>query len=305
MNDGTYLEDTSGNAQTVTLGTTTTSDGIGAVQNNSMYRLFAYKDSSGDLAFILGYSSGSTLSAANPTTQLALTQINSQDISELFPIGCNICVWNTGSSYETPVFYKGGSYNSLKTNMRVTDHPSANTIEIAATLNITTFPIGATVYQVDNFQPIDCTTGSLHSNITDSTWSDMDLEIFTDGSGNIINFSIEKDVLLFDNGSGSTNYSRSTGRESFTYPSSYSELFISFCPPDKSAITCSTSSSVNTAELRMKRYYNTYGQAFTGADGLTAVTNTHNFMLHKILSVTRVTFAATGYIRGYKLNKEF
>lgn len=191
LNDGTYLEDTSSSSITVTLDATTL-DGIGVVQNNSWYWICAYEDSGGNLAFDLMFMPSTTISASNPANDVTLTQLNSNDIRSLYPVGADVCIWESSAKFETPLYDTTGvTYTPASTDMQVASYPAANQIRLSASLTVTNFTSPTAIcYLANGFEPIDCTTETIHANIGARGWMDSGIRIRSNGSSQIDEFRI-------------------------------------------------------------------------------------------------------------------
>jgi hypothetical protein len=300
LSDGTYLEDTTSDYITVTLDATTL-DAIGAVQNNSFYWPCAYKDSSGNLTFDFMFMPSTTISASNPTNDVSLTQLNSKDIRSLYPVGAEVCIWESTSKFETPIYdTTGASYTPISTDMQVASYPASNQIRLNANLTVANFTSPTAIcYLVNGFQPIDCTTEAINSDIGSRGWSDTGIRIHTDGSGNILPFRIKDHVFYYTDGTGAADYVYNAGLQTFNFTGAYSTQRSVNTPPDKTMVAIVRFSAQS---IIIRNFYETYGVAFWDcAAGLSPMAKSETLTTYGIISARASIAGAEMYTRGYMI----
>lgn len=303
LNDGSYIEDTTSSSLTRTLDTTTL-DGIGAKQNNSKYEIIVFENSSGDFDFDFMFWPETTISAANPTNDITLTQLNGNDIRSLYPVGEEVGMWQPGApaSFEVPDWDTTGvTYTPTSTDMEVASYPAANQIRLSANLTVTNFTTATICYLLDGLQPIDCTTETIHTDIGARGWDNTGITIRTDGSGNIIKFIVNEEDFLYDDGTGAAEIVDSSGNgyDAFTMSASYANYRLSYCPPNRTPIIGVYQGNAN---ISAKSYHSTYGQwIFYPNVGFTQIDK--NYVQYSIINIK--TNAGTGYVstKGYKRYK--
>ena len=249
LNDGSYIEDSS--EYTIKYDVPGSSghilDGITAKLNNEWFIVWAYEDSSGDLAFGITWMPYTTFSNANPTTTLTLNQVNSQDIGYLFNPGGHVVIWQDTDELETPFGYNdGGSFTYDTTNDTETSISSrtATVLTLGGTLNNTTFTASSTVYQVDNFKPLAIDDGLIVDVIGSGGYKDTGFRFMTDGSGNIHQFHIYDGNFVFKDA-----YSKS-----ISITSTATNYLITYLPPDKQKVNIRME-SVTTATGGLVSYF--------------------------------------------------
>lgn len=216
LNDGTYLELTSD--YTIKYDTPANSghiiDGITAKINNHWFWVCPYEDSGGALAFGILWMPYTTFTNANPTNTLTLAQVNGQDIGFLFPPNSHLVCWQDTDEWETPLAWQNAgaiTYDATKDKPKVSSR-TATVLTLGANLENNNFTAGSAVYQVDNFEPRQVSDGAIASVIGSRGWMDSGFRFRTDGSGNIIGFSVNnKDVWWYPQGAAWYGYTLTTG----------------------------------------------------------------------------------------------
>jgi hypothetical protein len=302
LSDGSYLEDTTSSSIVRTLDATTL-DGIGAKQNNSWYWNCIFENSSGALDWDFAFTPTTLISASNPTNDITLTQLNGQDIRSLYPIGAEVAIWESGSKYETPLYdTTGTTYTPTSTDMVIASYPAANQIRLSANLTVANFTAAtAECYLVNGYEPIDCTTESIHTNIGSRGWKDTGVRIRTDGSGNIINFKISGERFIFTDGTGAANIDSPTanGYNNQSISGAAAVYRFNYVPPDKSGL--SSVGSAGSFGFYSAMYYETYGDIIDGSGGSNGTIVPDSKILTQLVKLTAAISAVNMWIRGYEL----
>lgn len=216
LNDGTYLELTS--AYTLKYDTPANSgmiiDGITAKLNNEWFIVWAYEDSGGALAFAITWMPNTTFTNANPTNTLTLAQVNAQDIGFLYPVDAKLVCWQDTDEWETPLAWQNAgavTYDATKDKPKISSR-TATVLTLGANLENNNFTAGSYVYQVEGFKPLQVSDGAIASVIGARGYKDTGFRFRTDGSGNIIRFTVNnKDVWWHPTGAAFYGYSLSNG----------------------------------------------------------------------------------------------
>ena len=298
LNNGKFLEATS--AITVKYDTTANSghilNGLGKIAS-SIQNIIAFEDESGELAFGFSWQPKTTLKTAltEATAELELNQINSADIGKLFTVGAELVCFETATKFETPCFYQSGAwadnYNPVKD--WAIETAEADKLTMSSEHNITDFDNGTgndtTIYQVNNFQPLDISTGGLASVIGSRGWSDTGRRIIINSSSNIIPFMIINNVFYFVNGSESANYGSTQG---YDYQAIASVNRLNYCPPDKVPVLTTPAEIYISSRAYWVQYYETmdcsfgaftYSHSSKSRHGLVSIGSANNFSVRGYL----------------------
>jgi hypothetical protein len=297
LNDGTYLE--SSTAITVTLNTSTL-DGLGAIQVSQWYILYGYKKASdGTLGFNFGYMPYASVASSTTTTDIKLTQINSQNPNTLFPVGSGFVIWKDGTHFMTPWYDTTGAIYNPSANICYVGSYSGADIIPAGTLPFTpdnTYKI----YGVDGFQPINCTTGAINTVIGSNGWLDTGIRIYSNTSSQIQSFYLTSDKFLFMNGKDAgADLTNANGYDQTNNASIYTNYLLIYCPSDKQSFGFDINPS-NGANL-YKKYHQIYGIAI--AYGATSQFQSQQIfpVEHKIICTKYGGGAGNFSITGYML----
>lgn len=272
-------------------------DGITAKLNNCFQRLYFYEDSGGLLAvgstLMLGAAGDCTITDTNPTTELTLAQVNSQNIGYLFPVGARLVVWGSTTKFETPLYNTTGGY--LPTGDLCVASRTATILTLDAALGVPNFSSGNYIYQVDGFKPVQVSDGAIASVIGTRGYKDTGIALRTDGSANIYPFHVSQDgnEFYYDNGSGAASYELNTGLGSYAGTTAYANYRMLFVPPDKCGIIAAYFANQS---FYTKPYYQTYGDARTL---VSAILKDETCILHGIFSHKNNVSGATILQRGY------
>lgn len=307
LNNGKYLE--SETAITIDYSSTWASlDGFGLSVKDAWYVLYAYENSSGELDFDLSYMPKTTLSAGSPTTSLSINNVELSDASTAniglcFNHFAQIVLFEDGDEFETPFGYENGAgfvidsnFNNLGCKID-TSGLTSTSIPLQASLNKTDFAITTTnVYQINNFMPLDYTTGNIASEISTRGWADTGWRIRTNATGEIITFIIIGDKFYFTNGTGAADVINTNVWGYFNSTTSYAN-YLAFTPPDKNPIFYTY--GIGSVIFYHKNYYETYGQNFGGQAGTLGDVK-RILSKHGIITIKHSGASNCGYL-GYVL----
>lgn len=305
LNNGKYLELTT--AYTINISVQATRlDGITSVLASSWYIIVPYEDSNGDLQFGVSWMPITTFSNANPTNTLTLNTVGGLNIGLCFPENSHVVVWQDNDEWETPYAWQDGAG---VTTVKTKDKPKilsriATELTLANNLENTTFTASSYVYQVDNFQPLDYSTGSISAIIGTRGWSDIGIRILTTAGSNIANFLIKEDKFIHDCADGNGYALSATTQTTYTvYRNIYS-------PVDKMATIMQLRGTAAAFQLilSVKMYYDTTGRVCLdeGSGGVGNIeTNTTVSiieMLHQLVTFKRTNGITTDgvlNVQGY------
>lgn len=273
-------------------------DGIGTVQNNEFYAIIGYdSDGNGTLAFDLWNVPQTILSTAisSATTVIPINQ--TVDKGLMFSENSHIALWQDSSNFET-IYGKPTDFTYID-NTRVSSRV-ATQLTLAENTKGTSYNTSTVIYQLDNFQPLDYSTGSLNTKIKDNGWFDTGWRVKIDGSGNIIQFLITDEKFYYVNGSGSADFSGITGYDVLSSGSGTFKL--TYVPPDKHGLFINWIIYVaGGGSLYSKPYYVTYYEGLFGQNDDGGVMTQNMKDLHGIVQYRRTSANINVYIttRGY------
>lgn len=259
--------------------------GIGQLID-TWYWLCAYEKANGTLGYAPMLQPRTTISNANPTNSLTLNQVDSKDIGLLFPEDAEFVIWEDEDEYETPLGYiDAGSFNYDPSYELYISNRNATSLTLSQSLGKTDFVSSSILYQVNNFKPLNYLTGNIASDIGTRGWSDTGWRFLTNSSGEIVQFSINDNQMLFAK-QGSTGYGDYTC-------TNLAPTLADFLPPDKEiALIMSSSGNTGVSEHRM------YWENFSHHYAYSGSTRTPLEYKHGIVWVG--SYTASVYAHGYE-----
>lgn len=278
-------------------------DGITAKLANGILNLWLYENSGGTLAAALTHAPSTTVNNANPTDEITLDQVNSQDIGYLFPVGAGLMIFQDTDEWEGIYAVQNAAaitYDPTK-NKPVVASRTATVLTLGANLENTNFSASSSIYQVNGFKPLQVSDGAIASVIGARGYKDTGIRFPTDDSGNIINFVCDGKTFLFSNGTGAADiYGGSTnGWDYVATTNAWVNYLFVHCPADKKAL-CQTWCP-SGSNFFAKRYYEAYGNCVASVSNSNAILCSDSYVLHKIGSFKWLTASSGIWMSGYEI----